>query len=189
MKVFRFTRLAAAALLLASCSKRSGSGRAEESGKERAEAHEVVRAKGEASAEKETEKREGPEPEEIGEDCVAFLRSTKAVPPGHENKDCLQCEATEASVEVLKFNDFEIDRVAASETKCEVAVRLHAQFNPSVGGKIVGGLTGWISPEHRAQYARGETPAGEQIYDLKVVYARTPAGGWKALEFDRRERD
>jgi hypothetical protein len=84
---------------------------------------------------------------------------------------------------VLRFNDVKIDRVISSGESCTVAVRIFATFNPSVGGPIAGGLTAWISPEQRAQYARGETPAGQQEYKVNVTYRKTPQG-WRAIEFN-----
>ena len=123
----------------------------------------------------------------IGEDCVAFLRATKAVSASRENSDCPQCPGNGA-FEVLRFNGFKIEKISPSEAGCEVTVEIHAEFNPSPGGNIAGGLTAWISPEKREQYARGQTPAGAQFYKVKVFYRR-PDGFWRAVEFDRADRD
>lgn len=138
-----------------------------------------------AAAEKESKESElTPESEEIGEDCVGFLRATKVAPPNGESKVCPDCPGGIAAFEVLKFNGFKIEKISPSEAGCEVTVEIRAEFNPSPGGNIVGGLTGWISPEKREQYARGQTPAGMQFYKVKVIYRR-PDGFWRAVEFER----
>jgi hypothetical protein len=125
-----------------------------------------------------------PEPDQIGEDCVAFLRATKAVPPNRANGNCPQCPTSTNDPEVLQFNNFEIKKASLSENGCRVDVEIGARFNPSAGGTIVGGLIGWISPEQRKQYSLGQTPAGLQHYAVKVFYRRD-GEGWRAVEFDR----
>ncbi|MGI8956464.1 MAG: hypothetical protein ACR2II_06070 [Chthoniobacterales bacterium] len=148
----------------------------------------VAEEKSESDAKKEVEESAIiPESQEIGEDCVAFLRATTAVPINAEKKDCPECPSGNAAFEVLKFNTFKIDKISPSGSACEVLVEIHAEFNPSPGGTIVGGLTGWITPEQKEKYARGETPAGVQIYKVKITYTRK-SGFWKAIEFDRGDR-
>ncbi len=119
----------------------------------------------------------------IEEDCVAFLRATTAGHAGGAKPDCPDCPPTTPAPEVLKFDHMQIDRFSTAGETCEVAVRIFASFNPSSGGDIVGGLTGWITPEQKAQYARGETPSGQQVYPVKAIYRRTPKG-WRVLEFN-----
>ena len=85
---------------------------------------------------------------------------------------------------MLRFGYVHVGRVSPSGLMCEFDVTIHATFNPGTGGAIAGGLTAWISPEQRAQYLRGQTPHGEQVYHVKITYRRT-AKGWRAVEFDR----
>ncbi len=138
-----------------------------------------------AAAEKESGETElTPEPDEIGEDCVGFLRATQVTQPNVAGKACPECPSGTAGFEALKFNGFKIEKISPSEAGCEVMVEIRAEFNPSPGGTIIGGLVGWIYPEKREQYARGQTPAGEQFYKVKVIYRRAD-GFWKAVEFER----
>ncbi len=125
-----------------------------------------------------------PDPDQIGEDCVAFLRATKAVPTNGEKKDCPECPGGSAAVEVLKFNTFRIEKISPSKTNCNVLVEIRAEFNPGPGGTITGGLVGWISPEKRELYRQGKTPAGQQFYKVKIAYNRS-GGSWRPVEFDR----
>lgn len=125
-----------------------------------------------------------PDPDAIGEDCVAFLRATKAIPAHPESNACPTCPTSNATVEVLQFQRFNIDNVSFEGSNCEISVRIFAQFNPSSGGPISGGLLAWIPPEQREQYARGETPAGQQVYKVKVTYTRD-GPSWRPVEFDR----
>jgi hypothetical protein len=46
-----------------------------------------------------------PPEDEIAEDCVAFLRSTKTASTNAANVDCPQCVATSEAREMLKFGD------------------------------------------------------------------------------------
>lgn len=184
MRILSFILIALVSCLTWSCSEKSTSDKPQEAKPESTIAANAATDSDEREA-TEKESEAAPEAEEIGEDCVAFLRATRSTPPGQEKKDCPECPS-DAAVEVLKFDDFHVDRVTPGESTCEVAVTIKAQFNPSVGGEIVGGLTGWITPEQKAQYARGETPDGQQIYKVKIIYKRT-GGSWRAVEFDRRE--
>jgi hypothetical protein len=136
------------------------------------------------SAEAKGENELQPPEDEIAEDCVAFLRSTKTAPAHGATADCPQCPTKTEATEVLRFNDIRVDRVVCSESSCEVHVTIHATFNPSAHESIVGGLTAWISPEQRAKYVQGEIPSGQQTYKVKVIYRRT-GRSWRAVEFDR----
>ncbi len=129
------------------------------------------------------EDEERPEEQDIGEDCVAFMRSTIVGPVKGEPGACPTCPSTDSAPEVLKFTDVKINRVTPGGASCQVAATIYATFNPSHGGVITGGLTGWISPEQRARYARGETPPGEQTYNINITYRRT-ATGWRPVEFN-----
>jgi len=132
----------------------------------------------------EHERGRSPGEDVVAEDCVAFVRSTKAAAPNVPNPDCPQCPPATDGKEVLKFERINIDRTNCIESSCEVNVSIHATFNPAVGGNIAGGLTGWISPEQKTQYSEGRTPLGEQVYKVKVIYRRGDKG-WRAIEFDR----
>ncbi len=193
MNLLRVILIPICFLITASCSEKSDSDRNKklenEKGKPRAEvtpqrspsdgSSESGEDAGQAAAETELK----PDAYEIGEDCVAFLRSTKTVAPNRGNGDCPQCPATEATSEVLKFDHMQVDRVSLSGATCEVAVKIIATFNPSTGETITGGLTAWISPEQRLAYSRGETPSGQQVYKVNITYRRTDKG-WRAIEFN-----
>jgi len=145
----------------------------------------VTQNESEEAGEKESGERElTPDQDVIGEDCVAFLRATKVVRPQEEKKDCPTCPTAGTDYEVLQFLGFKIEKIKPSEAGCEVTVQIRAEFNPSPGGMIVGGLTGWIAPEKREQYAQGQTPKGPQLYEVTVTYRRTD-GVWRAVEFDK----
>jgi hypothetical protein len=166
--------------ITASCSEKSGVTT------EAKPSPDVAPPKEERARESET-KGEGelqPPEDEIAEDCVAFLRSTKTVPAHGANADCPQCTATTEPTEVLKFDAIQVDRVTHSESTCEVQVTIHATFNPSPRESIAGGLTAWISPEQKAKYLQGEIPSGPQVYKVKVIYKRS-GKRWRAVEFDR----
>ena len=183
--------LFAAVVLTASCSEKSDSVRTkmpqaeevtagDENRRNKSEVERSTTPRSDAEEEKELQ----PPEDEIGEDCVAFLRSTKTVPANGTNSDCPQCPATTEGTEVLKLDNIRVDRVVPSESSCEVNVTIHATFNPSTRETIAGGLTAWISPEQKAQYLQGQAPSGQQAYKVKVIYRRNPKG-WRAIEFDR----
>lgn len=141
--------------------------------------------KPDAGVEKESaESGATPDQDQVGEDCVAFLRATRVVKPKGENKECPECPGGTSDFEVLQFNGFKIEKISPSEAGCEVTVEIRAEFNPGPGGHIVGGLIAWIPPAQREQYAQGKTPAGTQLYQVKVIYRRTD-GFWRAIEFDQ----
>ncbi len=183
MKLSTLLFLAALSLQLASCSEKPTAAKSTESEETKESASRGE--KEEADADEKSESEAAPEPEEIGEDCVGFLRATRSVLTDGAATECPDCpQGSNTSHEVLKFETFEIDKVTTSEGSCEASVRIHAVFNPSAGGKIVGGLTGWISPEQKDSYAHGKTPAGRQIYKVKIIYRR-PLGYWKPIEFTK----
>ena len=187
MKILYLTLVAGAGILAVSCSEKSSKSPGEKPPLTAAEVNKTSQSDSAPESEGDSKKEESkaaPESEEIGEDCVAFLRATKAVPAQPESTDCPTCPGSSATVEVLQFERFEIGKVSLSGSNCEVSVRIHAQFNPSSGGAIVGGLTGWISPAQKEQYAQGKAPSGPQVYKVKVIYQRRD-GRWQAIEFDR----
>ncbi len=135
----------------------------------------------EANSEEEDEEK--PVAEELGEDCVAFLRSTTVGQSSGPSADCPHCPSSNAAPDALKFSSFKIVRYLPAGDSCEVDVTISATFRPGLSGPITGGLTKWIAPEQRAQVARGETPQGEQVYPVKITYRRT-ATGWRPVEFN-----
>lgn len=190
-----------AALITSSCSKKSEPNHSKEFAAENTKPrHEVSPANTQSKSDSESAKvRESdaepageeeeaerqPAAEEIGEDCVRFVRATKAAPANTSSGDCPTCPMSGENSEVLHFIGLQVDSVSCTEMSCDVAVTIRATFNPTKGGTtIVGGLTAWISPEQRAQYAQGQTPPGEQVFPVKVVYRKT-AKGWSAVEFAR----
>jgi hypothetical protein len=186
MKLCRAALIFLAGMITASCSEKSGVDPNQNSPAPETKPTLEVPALNDRSSEPEAKGEEELQPaeDEIGEDCVAFLRSTKTVPVPGATADCPQCAATTEATEVLKFGDIRVDRVARSESTCEVHVTIHATFNPSPHESIAGGLTAWISPEQRAKYLQGEIPPGQQTYKVKVIYRRT-GKHWRAVEFDR----
>jgi len=200
MNIGRATLIIVAGVMTASCSEKPGvdrnqNAKAEEAkpsqdfaagNENRTKKSEVERSSTSEtdSVEAERENERQPPADEIGEDCVAFLRSTKTGSGNGANADCPQCPVDTEAKEVLKFDKIRVDRVVCSGSSCEVNVTIHATFNPSTRESIVGGLTAWISPEQKAKYSRGETPSGEQTYKVKVTY-RLDRKGWRAVEFDR----
>jgi hypothetical protein len=136
--------------------------------------------KPEPERESKTEENESkPREDEIAEDCVAFVRSTKVVPPTPE---CAGC--TGDSREALAFQQIKLDRISCAGPACEVTVTLKAAFIPGPGGTISGGLAGWISPEQRQAFLTGHAPDGEQLYPVKISYRRE-GEQWRPVEFDR----
>ena len=123
-----------------------------------------------------------PGEDKIGEDCVAFVRSTKVVPARAASADCPGCPAR--GTDVLAFRDMKADAVSCSGDTCSVVVTIRAVFNPGSGETIAGGLTAWIPPEQRSAYLSGQTPSGEQPYRVQITYKRR-GEGWRAVEFDR----
>ena len=120
-----------------------------------------------------------PHEDEIAEDCVAFVRSTKVVPA---TPQCAGC--TGDSREALAFRQIKVDRISCVAAACEITVTLRAAFNPGPAGTISGGLAGWISPEQRQGFLSGHAPEGEQVYPVKITYQRQ-GEEWRPVEFDR----
>lgn len=185
MNLCRVTLISVAAAITLSCSEKSSSDRNKNLEDEKKKPRQKLSssASGENAGQAAGETDAEPDAYQIGEDCVAFLRSTKTIARNGGNTDCVQCPVSETTHEVLKFDHMQVDRVSVSGATCEITVRILATFNPSRGEAIFGGLTGWISPEQRLAYSRGETPSGQQAYTVKVTYRRTDKG-WRALEFD-----
>jgi hypothetical protein len=123
-----------------------------------------------------------PDEDQIGEDCVGFVRSTKVIPARVASTDCPTCPA--AGTDLLSFRRMKTDAVSCSGDTCSVVVTIFSAFNPGSGETIAGGLTGWIPAEQRSAYLAGHTPSGEQAYRVQITYKHRGAA-WRAVEFDR----
>lgn len=165
-----------------SCSEKRTAATAPEGDKSSEAIKEQTKPERELDAEEGEEEEAEPGPADIVEDCIAFLRLTKAFPKDAGTNDCPGCPPPDAATEVLAARNVKVNRVTCSGENCEVEATMRAVFNQSHGGEIRGGLTGWITPEQRAEYAHGKTPAGEQVYNLKISY-RHDEIGWKAIEW------
>ena len=179
MKIRRAALFVVAGIITASCSEKSAPDREKHSS-----TPEATREPGSEVAEGEDELQPGED--EIEEDCLAFVRSTRVVPAQAPKADCPGCPA--AGAEVLAFRQMKTDRISCSGDTCTVLVTIRVSFNPGAGERIAGGLTAWISPEHRSEYLSGRTPSGEQAYRVKITYKRRGAA-WRAAEFDRADRE
>jgi hypothetical protein len=177
MDIRRAALIFVVGVIAASCSEKSGPDRDHDS-----VASETPREPARKSEGTEGEDERQPREEEIGEDCVAFVRSTKVVPAQAASVDCPGCPARGA--EVLTFRQMKMETVSCSGDTCNVVVTIRALFNPGSGKTIAGGLTGWIPPEQRSAYLSGRTPSGEQIYRVQITYKRR-GNAWRAVEFDR----
>ena len=193
INILRAALILLAALVTASCSKQSDSGskeatervkssqriadheRTNDRESERSDKAEVTSAEGEES-------KSQPSVDDIVEDCYGFVWLTKATLARKTSAECPQCPSTDDAIHVLKFEGAKVERVSCTEETCEVAVSIRASFNPSKGGTISGGLTGWIPPEQREQYSRSQTPPGEKVYHVKIIYRRKE-GAWRPVEF------
>jgi hypothetical protein len=176
VKILQVT-LISLTLLAGACSRTSDSDRKDRSDK--TSEHESVVAN---SPERE-EKKLQPSEDEVVEDCLAFVWLTKAMPAKTTSvTDCPGCPSNVEGTQVLTFQAAKVDRVSCAGGTCEVAVSLHASFNPSKGGTITGGLTGWIPLEQRGQYSRGQTPPGEQVYHLNITY-KQEGKRWRLVDF------
>lgn len=172
MDIRRAVLAVVAGIITASCSEKSAPEREKQSEAKR-EPDSVI-----AKDEEERQPRE----DEIAEDCVAFVRSTKVVSAQTPTADCPGCPA--GGAEVLSFRQMKMERISCSGDTCNVLVTIRAVFNPGAGERIAGGLTAWISPEQRSEYLSGRTPAGEQLYRVQITYKRR-GETWRAIEFDR----
>jgi hypothetical protein len=179
MKIRRAALIIAAGLIAASCSRRPAPEREKYSN-----TPEATRTPTPHAAEGENERQ--PREDEIGEDCVAFVRATRIVPARTPTADCPGCPAEGA--EALAFRQMKMDRISCTGDTCTVVVTLTVSFNPGTGERIAGGLTAWISPEQRSEYLSGRTPAGEQAYRVTITYQRR-GEDWHAAEFDRADRE
>ena len=183
--IVRVAIISLAALVASSCSKQSDSGSEKVSERvadyERTNHREPEQAAEVASAEEE-ESKSRPSTDDIIQDCYGFVWLTKATPAGKMSANCSQCPSTEEAIHVLKFEGAKLERVSCTEETCAVDVSIRARFNPSKGGIISGGLTGWMPPEQREQYSRGQTPSGEKAYHVKIIYRRKE-GEWRPVEF------
>jgi hypothetical protein len=147
------------------------------------------KSKPQPSTKTEVEKTEAesdlqPREDEIAEDCVAFVRTTKVIPAQSPTPGCVNCAAVAEATEALGFQQFQADKVSCSGDTCEAAVTIRATFNPAPAGAISGGLTAWLSPEQQTGYLQGNPPTGQQTFSVKVIYRRT-SRGWRPVEFDR----
>jgi hypothetical protein len=175
MKIRCAALIVVAGIVIASCSEKPAPDR-----EKRSSNPEPMHEPGSQIAEGEDERQ--PREDEIGEDCVAFVRSTKVVPAQAPTADCPACPAE--GLEVLAFRQMQTDRISCSGDTCTVSVTIRASFNPGAGERIAGGLTAWISPEQRSEYLSGRMPSGEQVYRVKITYKRR-GEAWRAIEFDR----
>jgi len=192
--ILRLTITSLAALITASCSRRLdsqlGTDQKKPEKSEQVEGHDgsVHSASESAVADANSREEEGseaqPSTDDIIQDCHGFVWLTKVASGDANNANCPQCPSSKEAAQALAFRGAEVKRVSCTGERCEVAVVIHASFNPSKGGTISGGLTGWIPLQQREQYSRGETPAGEQVYQVAITYARE-ANGWRAIEFAR----
>jgi hypothetical protein len=175
MKIRRAALIVVAGIITASCSEKSAPEREKQSSPS-----EATREPGPEIAKGEDELQ--PREDEIEEDCLAFVRSTRIVSAQAPSADCPGCPA--AGAEVLAFRQAKTDRISCSGDTCTVLVTIRVSFKPGTGERITGGLTAWISPEQRSEYLSGRTPAGEQAYRVRITYKRR-GERWRAVEFDR----
>ena len=160
---------------MASCSRSS---------KEDANSKPNTREEPALTARGQTESESQPDSDQIEEDCLRFVRSTRTVPTKSGKADCPDCPAAEGTP-ILDFVGMHIDQISPSGSTCSVAVTLHATFVQSTSQEITDGLVGWISQEQRSRYLNGETPSGEQVYRVMVTYSRE-GDEWRAVEFEPR---
>jgi hypothetical protein len=177
MDIRRAGLIFVAGVITASCSEKSVPDRDDDSAASETP-REPARKSDRTEGEDELQPREG----EIGEDCVAFVRSTKVVPAQAASTDCPGCPA--GGAEVLTFRHMKTNTVSCSGDTCNVVVTIRALFNPGSGETLAGGLTAWIPPEQRSAYLSGRTPSGEQAYRVQITYKRR-GKAWRAVEFDR----
>jgi len=177
MNIRRAALIFVAGIITASCSEKSGPDREKDANTSEAPREPVRESEVETGGDELQ-----PDKDKIGEDCVAFVRSTKVVPARAASTDCPGCPAV--GTELLAFRNMKTDAVSCSGETCTVVVTIRAVFNPGAGETIAGGLAAWIPPEQRSAYLSGHTPSGEQAYRVQITYKRR-AEGWRAVEFDR----
>src|SRR3954447_3310364 len=115
MSLSRAAIVVAAAVLTAACSEKSNPDLVKNSPAE---------LKTE-SAENENDRE--PREDEIAEDCVAFVRSTRLVPSQSKNGDCPGCTNEADATEPLAFQQFQADRISCSGDTCEIDVTLRVK--------------------------------------------------------------
>ncbi len=165
------------AIITASCSRKA----APEPDKGSAEASpEVARESHAEGAQGRDERR--PEKGQIGEDCAAFVHSTRVVPARTASANCPQCPA--GGTNVFSFRGMKTDAVSCSRDSCTVTATMRAVFTPGEGETITGGLTAWIPAEQRTAYLSGQVPPDEQTFHVQITYGRR-GESWRAVEFDR----
>src|ERR671919_2494311 len=114
-----------AGIITASCSEKPAPDREKDASEA---SHELVR-----ESEVETEELQ-PGEDKIGEDCVAFVRSTKVVPARAASTDCPGCPAR--GTDALAFRHMKTDTVSCSGDTCNVVVTIRAVFNPGSGETV-----------------------------------------------------
>jgi hypothetical protein len=179
MNIRRAALIFVAGIITAACSEKSASNREKDANTSEAP-RETARESELETAEDGNELQ--PDEDQIAEDCVAFVRSTKIVPARAVSADCPGCPT--GGTPVLAFRGMKTDAVSCSGDTCTVVVTIRAVFNPGSGETVTGGLTAWIPPEQRSAYLSGHTPSGEQAYRVQITYKRGGAA-WRAVEFDR----
>jgi hypothetical protein len=175
MNIHRAALIFVAGIITASCSEKSAPDREKDANRSETPREPEVEA---AQAGDELQ----PPEDKIGEDCVAFVRSTKVVPARAATTDCPGCPA--GGTDVFSFRHMKTDALSCSGDTCTVLVTIRAVFNPGSGETVAGGLTAWIGQEQRSAYLSGQTPSGEQTYRVQITYKRR-GEGWRAVEFDR----
>ncbi len=173
MNIRRAALVFVAGIITASCSEKSAPDREKDANASEAPRESKVETGGDELQ---------PDEDRIGEDCVAFVRSTKVVPARAASTDCPACPV--GGTEVLAFRNMKMDAVFCSGDTCNVMVTIRAVFNSGSGETFAGGLTAWIPPEQRSAYLSGHTPSDEQAYRVQITYKRR-VEGWRAIEFDR----
>jgi hypothetical protein len=178
MNLRRAALIFVAGIFILSCSEKSAPDRK----KDGDEAPRQAAGNAEAQRAAESADELQPNEDQIAEDCVAFVRSTKVGPARTASTDCPGCTA--GGPDVFSFRHMKTDAVSCSGDTCTVVVTIFAVFKPGSGETIAGGLTAWIPPEQRSAYLSGHAPSGEQAYRVQITYKRT-GEGWRAVEFDR----
>jgi hypothetical protein len=177
MNIRRAALIFVAGIITASCSEKSAPDRGKDANTSEAPSELVRKSEGETGGDELQ-----PGEDQIGEDCAAFVRSTKVVPARAASTDCPGCRA--GGTDVFAFRHMKTDAVSCSGDTCAVVVTIFSVFNPGSGETVAGGLTAWIPPEQRSAYLSGHTPSGEQAYRVQITYKRRGAA-WRAVEFDR----
>ena len=179
MNIRRTVLIVVASVVTASCSEKSAPNREKDPNTSETP-RELVSEPGSEKAEREGERQ--PDEDQIAEDCVAFVRSTRVVPAGTTSGDCPGCPVR--GTDALTFRNMKTEAVSCSGDTCTAVMTIRAVFNPGSGATMAGGLTAWIPLEQRTAYLRGQIPSGEQAYRVQITYKRR-GPVWQAVEFDR----